>query len=259
MTIKKLKTDYHPEVHIVNGKRVGLLLLHGWTSTPMHLDNLSSFLQRKGVWVRVPLLPGHGKSEEVLNEVFFEEWLKSAEQEIVEFTNYVDYLFIGGWSMGGNIACNLASKHKVDGVLSLATPIFIKNEKLIKLLLPVVGRFKTKVRKRTVGNKIIPESNPNSYRHLPLKSMKELFRLIEDTKRAIPNITSPVLLMQSNNDDWVHVKSLNYLAQHLNADINKKVMFVKEASHDLILSQENSDVYQQIFNFIVSCISKEVE
>jgi len=254
---KLIKTDYHPEVNIMEGKKVGCLLIHGWTSSPVQLGNLAIFLQRKGIWVRTPLLPGHGKTPEELNGVDFNHWVEAAEEEIKEFINYVDYLFIGGWSMGGNVALHLASKYPVKGVLSMATPIFLKGERMIKALLPIVSRFKPMIKKRYfyLSRRMVKERN--SYDHIPLTSLKQLMDLIDETKKILTQINSPILMMQANDDKWVKTRSLDFLSNGINSEVRKKVVLIKKASHDLVLDKEQSEVYQEIFNFIISHVAKK--
>ena len=59
-----------------NGK--GVLLIHGWTSTPYEIRRLGQFLNEAGYTVYGPQLRGHGTVPKNLENVKWSEWLEEA-------------------------------------------------------------------------------------------------------------------------------------------------------------------------------------
>ena len=57
----------------------GVLVLHGFTGSPNSIRPLADALADAGYAVELPLLPGHGTTEEDLAEVGWDEWLDTAE------------------------------------------------------------------------------------------------------------------------------------------------------------------------------------
>ena len=59
--------DTDPAPFDLKGSRTGVLLLHGFTSTPQSVAHVAHGLHRRsGASVRVPLLAGHGTTPEEL-------------------------------------------------------------------------------------------------------------------------------------------------------------------------------------------------
>ena len=55
-------------------KRIGVLLVHGFTGSPASMRPWGEYLHQRGYTVTVPLLPGHGTTPHDLNRVKWQEW-----------------------------------------------------------------------------------------------------------------------------------------------------------------------------------------
>src|SRR6185503_16150603 len=60
--------------------RTGVLLVHGFTGTPMSMRPWGEHLAAEGFAVRCPLLPGHGTRWQDCNQVDEDAWVGEAEQ-----------------------------------------------------------------------------------------------------------------------------------------------------------------------------------
>ena len=63
-----------------DGTRTGVLLSHGFTSTPASLRPWAEFLHEQGFSVSVPLLPGHATRWQELNTTTYADWYSELER-----------------------------------------------------------------------------------------------------------------------------------------------------------------------------------
>src|SRR3954451_9119395 len=63
-----------------------ILLLHGGGDTPQTLRYLAEYLYARGYNVRVPLLPGHGRTVREFSTVVADQWMQTARSAYRELT-----------------------------------------------------------------------------------------------------------------------------------------------------------------------------
>ena len=119
----------HGDGHILlDGGRVGILLIHGLGGTPVELKFVAHALNRAGHTVYCPLLVGHGGSGELLNTTTWMDWYKSVEEAHDVLKERSDVIIAGGLSAGVLLALHLAAKRPLEvyGTL-LFSPTFWPN------------------------------------------------------------------------------------------------------------------------------------
>jgi carboxylesterase len=80
------------------------LLLHGFGDTPQTLRYLAASLHTQGWSVRVPLLPGHGRTIAVWAKTTADNWLACAREELEAIRRTSDTVAVVGLSMGAALA-----------------------------------------------------------------------------------------------------------------------------------------------------------
>jgi pimeloyl-[acyl-carrier protein] methyl ester esterase len=101
------------------GTGKSLVLLHGWGFNSELFNELVAKNQHK-YRITVVDLPGHGKSSDVLGGI--DDWC----DEIIKILP--DNPILLGWSLGGLLAINIATKMKISELILVAsTPNFVKN------------------------------------------------------------------------------------------------------------------------------------
>ena len=103
---------------LFEGNEIGILMIHGGGGgTCADLKPLAEDLHTKGGYtIRVPLLPGFGRSPEILKNTHIEEWISSLKEEITILMHSCDKIFVGGHSMGGLLTLILAVDYDFDGI-----------------------------------------------------------------------------------------------------------------------------------------------
>src|SRR5258708_1223220 len=71
-------------IFIDNKAAVGVLMLHGFNSTPGVFKELSAYMAEKGFNVYAPVIAGHGTTPSDLMKTNSEDWLTSAREAYVK-------------------------------------------------------------------------------------------------------------------------------------------------------------------------------
>ena len=120
--------------------------------------------------------------------------------------------------MGELLAMRIGRDFPVKKIVSMSAPIFIANERNLRFLPPVersVGRYQRKNRRN------LPELAKRynvSYSQMPLVCVHQLLDVIKETKKILPEITKPILIVQSENDHTVKVESGQYIYEHVQSE-----------------------------------------
>ncbi len=237
------------------GSDVGMLLLHGLTSTPHQFREMSKYFIERGFTVYSPLIAGHGTSPRELANTTAEDWAASAEDALLYLRRHVQHVIAVGNSFGGNLALWLAYRFPelMLGVVSLGTPITLRWHKLTWLRLFTYGWFMRYHRKHGREYKIdyIDLSDQVSYPVVPTRSMREFLRFLHTkTMATLPAVTTPTLMIQADKDPVVHPKSAQYIHQHL-ASAYKKMYWLNGRYHNLQDIDRREEIFRKVNEFIV--------
>jgi carboxylesterase len=234
----------------VNGKAV--LLVHGWTSTPYEVRRLGKFLHENGYTVSGPMLTGHGTVPKNLENIHWNQWLEDIEKAYKELQKNHSKIFLAGTSIGSNLAIMLASRNsEIAGVILMATPYKVNWEWLLVPFARFLSKIKNYARKfypptfgvSTTITRLI------SYQTYPIKSALETFELVRVSRKYLPKITQPCLIIQSASDHVVSKKSLKEIYKRIKSK-NKKKVSIKRAYHTFISDIKNIKIFEEILEFL---------
>jgi len=234
------------------GKKVGVLLIHGFTATPNEMKDLGNYLNKKGITVYSPLLFGHGIDPKYLLKVKFEDWLIDVKKSIKVLENCCDKIYLVGNSFGGNLAfLNVNNSSKIKGIVSLAAPFIFKNQNVRKSLLHVFRQFKVFQKKRPTKRvkEIYRKAKRISYQQIPLNSLLELQKIVNLSKKNIDKVSKRVLIIQSTKDDIVSGRSVDLIYNSIKSK-DKEIFWVKDSIHVLIADKKKIGAFNKIYNFI---------
>lgn len=239
-------------------KEKGIILIHGLTSTPKAFAELESYLKNKDIITCSPCLPGHALTPEELRQTTYHDWLQEVEKQLIEFKKEVEQVYLLGYCLGGNIAFYLTAVYPqlVRGIVSLATPIWLRRHYYIKTLLPLMRRIKKFYYKKEANREEYRQyyQTTGAYKVIPYQSIAETLKLMSLTKQKLSQINHPTLIVQSSLDPTVHPKSADYIHQKLNTlPSQKKLVIVQEEYHvPAVEMRSKQKVFEEIINFINS-------
>jgi carboxylesterase len=192
--------------------RIGVLISHGFTGSPVSMRPWADHLAAAGYTVRLPVLPGHCSTWQELDKTHWTDWYAEIRRAYAELDERCDVIFGCGLSLGGALVLKLAEDIGPDAklaglvVVNPAIGTMRKDAGLAKYLARVVRS------RPGLGNDIKKAGvDEHCYDRTPLKplvSMMQMWRLVV---ADLAEITVPVLLFRSTTDHVVDPLSAKLL------------------------------------------------
>lgn len=226
---------------LTGGKRIGVLLSHGFTGSPYSMKPWGRYLADLGYAVSVPRLPGHGTSWQQLNITTWADWYGEVSRAFTTLRQETDAVVVGGLSMGGALVLQLAEKHnaEISGVV-LVNPAVATKRKDVKLL-PVLKHLVSAF--PAIANDIKrPGQDEHGYPKTPLKAAHSMMSAWPGVVEGLGSITKPVLYLRSTEDHVVDELSEGIITRGLgSSDVRRSAL----ANSYHVATLDNDD--QQIF------------
>jgi carboxylesterase len=248
--------DYKGSPFLLEGNNgIGVLFLHGWSSPPDEFLSLAEYLNSFGYTVSAPLLRGHGTKPEDLLGVTWQDWLDDSREALDNLKKKNSRIFVGGISMGGNLAMLLAEEDCVEGVITMGASVRFRFHSIVKICLFFMGLTKTYRKKYYPPWVRKKMGERNVYEYYPIESAKEVMKLAGYTKKNLEKIEKPILIMQSTTDHLVSRRSPGVIHRGTRSQI-KEIYWAENAYHVFINGEEKGKVFKKIKEFILRVISQ---
>jgi esterase/lipase len=223
--------------------RTGVLLVHGFTGTPMSMRPWGEHLAAEGFTVRCPLLPGHGTSWQDCNTSTHEQWTTEVERALDELAATCDQVFVAGLSMGGTVAIRLAELRTDVAGLVVVNPSLLTRRLDVRVLLPALARVTGSW--APIGSDIKkPGTVELAYDRLPLRGLMALRRLWAVTRADLHRVTAPVLAFTSVEDHVVEPESTDVLLDGVASEDVTKVL-LEDSYHVATLDNDAPMVFDR--------------
>ncbi|GAA3521602.1 alpha/beta fold hydrolase [Nocardioides daeguensis] len=187
---------------LTGGRRIGVLLSHGFTGSPASMRPWGEHLGALGYGVAVPLLPGHGTTWQQLNTHRWADWYAELARAFDALRAEHDAVVVGGLSMGGALVLRLAADRadQVAGVM-VVNPA-VATRRLDVRLLPVLKHLVPSF--PAIANDIKkPGIDEHGYTRTPLKAIHSLLQAWPSLRADLPRITAPLIYFRSAEDHVV--------------------------------------------------------
>ncbi|MFC4786605.1 alpha/beta hydrolase [Nocardioides sp. MAHUQ-72] len=191
---------------LTGGRRVGVLLSHGFTGSPASMRPWAEHLAELGYAVEMPLLPGHGTTWQEMNRTTWADWYAELTRAFDKLAAENDGVVVAGLSMGGALVLQLAADRsdRVAGVVVVNPAVATKrlDVKLLPVLKHVVPSFPG------ITNDIKkPGVVEHGYERTPLRAAHSMFRAWPTLVADLPRVTAPLLYFRSTVDKVVDESS----------------------------------------------------
>lgn len=177
-----------------SGAAPRVLLLHGAGGGPHDLHELADHLAAAGHGSLCPLLPAHGRGELALGNLRFDQLLTRALEcfDLIA-GNGVEPVVVAQ-SFGAVIAVRMAGQRKLGGLVALAPALrpFVTGRVLWLLPLAI---FRPRRARAT------------------LRWQMEARRAIADARERVADVTCPLLVLHSTDDDSVSIRGAHELCE----------------------------------------------
>ncbi len=231
--------------------KIGVLLIHGFTSSPKEFREFGKYLSKKNISVFAPLLPGHGTAPERLAFTKWYDWIEEVNHGVNMLSKHCSKIYLVGNSMGGNLALLCSSHKKIKGVITLGAPITLRHHRKSRILLPLLKRIKLFQKKNysKLAMKKSIQQRRTSYMTIPLRSVGHLLKIISMTKKQLPFVKKPLLIMHTKQDGVADDVSAYYIYEHA-ASKKKELVWVKHSYHVFIIDKHRGKTFEQMYSFI---------
>ena len=236
---------------------VGVLLIHGWTSSPQEMRDLGKHLAGQGHSVLGLRLPGHATRPADLNRLRWRDWLAAVEDGYHLLENASEKVVAMGLSLGGALALILATSLPVAGVVAMATPYELPTQPRLRwlrhLLLPMrpLGNLLRYVPKPMVNDYKDPQAHRDhlGYEVFPLQSVPEVGGLLKLLRQQLPRMRAPLLLLHAVEDRGVspgHARSIYARV----GSTEKELVWIEDSGHVITVEPSRRRVYDLAAEFV---------
>ena len=231
----------------------GILLVHGWTSTPYEVRRLGEYLNAAGYTALGIQLTGHGTVPKDLEGVNLAQWNRDILTGYEKLQLTCDKVYIGGTSIGANLAMIFAKERPdVAGLILMAAPYKMRLEKAgifaTKIMLHFGNKYRKKFYPPTFGVSTTI-TRTISYQTYPVSSVLEAFEAVKEARKDLFKITQPCFVLQSTHDHIVARDSMEKIYMGVGSAIKKK-KYIEKAYHTFISDIKNEHVFRDILEFL---------
>ena len=242
-----------PNSFLLEGGPIGVLLIHGFTGAPTEMRLLGEYLNRNGLTVSAPLLPGHGTTVEEMNRCKWTDWTAAVERALTELRERCNTVFVGGLSMGSLLTLYLAAHHPdLPGAIVYSPAVKIADRRLVLTpLIKHVVRLLPKGEGDSDLTSVDAQQHLWSYDENPVAAAAELLKLRRAVERLLPQVVCPLLIIHSTLDRAIHPDSARLTYELAGTPVaNKHLVTLHNSGHNLGVDSEWEFVAESTLQFI---------
>ncbi len=253
--MKQLKQLDSNNYELNPNSRIGIYLIHGFSSTTFELKKIAKKFEGMDYHVVLNNLPGHGTTLENCNQTRYQDWLNYSKIEFAKLCSVSDDVFVLGCSMGGVIALYLATLFPITGVIVGGVVLKFKLNFSTNYLNPLVCRvIKTRDKKLAFPKSIRDTISFYGYQSYPLIALNEFRKMNGVIKKELGKIKCPILIIHSQNDPVSIRENVEIIYNSIQSK-DKNILDVEKAHHNLFDTNEDSElIFKTCENFIAERI-----
>ncbi len=231
-------------------RKVGVLLLHGFTSSTKTVDGITPMLTEAKIPFRVPVLRGHGTVYTDLAGVTAADWYEDAEKALLELASEVDQVVVVGLSMGGLMALELGIRHpdKICGVVTWAAALRFKDP--LAPVAPALSRFiKSWPSPNAFTDQSLRTAGNDNYPKFMTDAFGSLLEQSKVTEKRLGLFQVPLCVIGAKKDTVVDPLAANILYRDV-ASQHREIHWFHKSGHEMGLDLERKQVFQTTLGFV---------
>lgn len=236
-----------PKPFIFEGGKRALLLLHGFTGSTADCRMLARFLEKRGYTSYSPLYQGHGMPPEELLHTGPDDWWQDVLEgyRLLKRKGHEEIVAIG-LSLGGVFSLKLGYTVPVKGIVTMCTPMDMKNkEKMYNGLLQYARTYK----KREGKTEELIAKEMASFQERSKELLKPLENLMSEVKDNLDMIYAPTFVVQSRHDEMINIESANVIYENIQSSL-KEMKWYEQSGHVITVDKEREQLHEDIFKFL---------
>jgi carboxylesterase len=236
------------------GTRGGaVLVLHGYNDSPQSMQSMAAALHAAGWTVRVPALPGHGRTLQEFAASRAADWERAAHMELAELQRTHRDVAVCGMSMGGALAFTLAADAPtVRAVIGLAPYLHLSKPMSFLLLFSPLAELGARYLESGGGRSVHdPEAARAiiAYRMAPPRLLYELTIVTRRAFAALARVRQPVLVLQSREDNRIPVASAERAFERV-ASTDKRIDWLTGTGHVITVDYGHREVERRVVEWL---------
>ncbi len=254
-------------------KPYGVLIVHGFTSSLDCVNGLQPPIEALGLPTRMPVLRGHGgASPEALRGVKWPAWVADAEAALQDLLAEADKAIVFGHSMGGLVTLTLAVDHPdvIDSIVVAAAALVFANplgpggplhfltvlvgsgeEEDLVAFEALVTLFMKKVdMPPKYADPSLAQYDTN-YRYAPTDAVASLFEFAKVTRRRLPEVRVPALIMHSRKDTTIAPAASEVIYREIATPPDqKRLVWFEVTEHEMFRDCEREATIQTVVDYV---------
>lgn len=243
------------------------LLLHGLGGGVYEMQLLGHYLhETHGLTVQAISYPGHdgqrpagGHRSTAMPTSIWQEWYAHIEATYHSLAQTYAAVSVVGFSTGCPLGLHLAAAYPLDKLVLLCPYLALRRQWFYLLpletwlfslgwLIQDLPRWWLPLRD-PVMRQLVEEIV--FYRTFNLAAVRSAIALIEQVKAELPQITTPALIMQAQQDSVVDPAGAQIIYQRLGSSI-KTLHWLPESDHIIPLDLERDQVFAEVGQFLAA-------
>jgi len=238
----------------------GIVLSHGYKSSPSEIKELAYYLFEKGINVYGVRLQGHGTVSEDLRDSSWEGWYDSFNRGFAAMRQVSKKLFVAGFSTGGLLAILATARklNKVDGLIVINAALELQDIR-VNYVVPTLNRLNDFLSLFNADLEYVEseaEFPAFNYTRTYIKSLDQLRLLMEECQDTLSLITVPTLILQANQDPVVKPESAEKILEKISSD-DKTLQSFEFTRHVIVLGEGREEVFSSVYTFINRLLGKK--
>lgn len=238
---------------VLDGGARAALLLHGFGDTPQTLLRQACALHESGWTVRVPLLPGHGRTLEAFRASDAAAWTEAARAEYLALARQYREVALVGLSMGGALAVRLAAEERPPSSLVLLAPFLevSATARLMTTLWPLWSLWRAWVPGDPESSIRDPAARAQSlgYGCSSPRLLRELRRVIDGASAVAGGVRAPTLAVFSIADYRIPPEAARRTFTRLGA-LQKELRWVERSGHVITVDRDAEEVTHLLLEWV---------
>lgn len=249
----------------------GILLVHGFSGSPVEMRGLGTRLAADGHAVSAVRLAGHTGNPADLAAASWRDWLDSVEQGYEHLQQRCVDVYVCGFSVGGALAVLLSTRRRVRRLALLATPARLSDDWRVGVL-PVVRYvmpwfyplgnadfsdpfLRQKAREHDpdidLDDPAVQQRLRTSVR-ISTAAIDQAARVVNRARGLLPRVTAPTLVLQGRQDETVPANSAEIIYQRLGST-QKRLVWMENTGHQLlVMGPKREEIYTHVATFFNS-------
>lgn len=232
-----------------------VLCIHGYTGFPYDMKYMADVLFAEGYTTHIPRLPGHATNKEDFLKTNCRDWLLCAQNAYLDLAAHYKEVLVLGFSMGGIMSLILASHFEIPQLVLVAPALLVHNKNVG--LTPFIWPFVHKIRSSPLCNGETKDHTylfPEYWQWGYPKNIAQFYKLQKQGQKILPQVTSDILTIVSEQDETVPVEVATLIEKKSNAASFEKVV-LKRSPH--VMLDADAPEKEEVRKYVLQWLKKQ--